>query len=207
MTDVFVLYEALWRTLEGLGVAVVYGGLWEEDGDFHPDPWETGKDSPKITISRPYYADPPWPNQHRNRGGSALPPPDLLLELVTLAHEGGHFLSWKERTPRSEWQRYFGAAKKRDQIIAEVPRGGSTDEYNDRLRAAMQSSLRAEQIELILTEEALAWRIAQELLAGVGFDDFEYYEAAMRKGLHCHRYRLGLDELWPEDRASNGGAA
>jgi hypothetical protein len=209
MADVFDLYRALWRRLEERGCRIVYDGFLEDgSGHFHPHPHETGQDSPTIAIGRPYYAaEGEWPNRHRNPGGRALPPPDLLSELVTLAHEAGHFLSWNERTPRNAWQRYFGVAKKRDQIVAEVPKDGSIDEYNDRLRAAVQSSLSAEQIELILAEEELAWRIGRELLERLGFDDFEYYEARTHKGLHNHRYRLGLDELWPEDRPSNSGAA
>jgi hypothetical protein len=209
MSDVFHQYRALWRLLEESGVVIVYsGGMPDGSGSFHPDPHESGEDSPLISIGRPYYSsEGEWPNRHRNAGGSSRPPPDLQSELVTLAHEGGHFLSWKDRTPRNDWQRYYAVARARDQVLAQVPKHGSIDEYNDRLRAAVQSSLTAEEIELILAEETRAWQIGRELLERIGFEDFSFYEARTRNGLHNHRYRLGLDELWPEDRAATTGAA
>jgi hypothetical protein len=39
------------------------------------------------------------------------------------------------------------------------------------------------------------------LLVDRGFERLEQFEKRARHGLHCHRYRLGIDELWPEDIA------
>jgi hypothetical protein len=37
------------------------------------------------------------------------------------------------------------------------------------------------------------------VLAELGLTDFTLYDERARRGLHYHRYRLGIDELWPDD--------
>ena len=118
---------------------------------------------------------------------------------MTLAHELGHFLSWKERTQRESWLVYFAAVKARDQAWSEVSCSGNLEQYNQALRAAAQATMTSAQFSHILDEEDLAWVLGRELLETVGFDDFGYYAERKRKGLHFHRYRLGLDELWEDD--------
>jgi hypothetical protein len=206
MPELFDMYQALWRIVEELGASVFYDGCLEDgSGTFHPDPNETGGPSPAIGIGRPYYSEADGPTRFRNAGGNALPPPDLLSEVVTLAHEAGHFLSWRD-TQLSGWQTYFDAAQARDQILSQVPKHGTVEEYNERLRGAVQAALRPEQIQSILAEEATAWAIGRELLERVGFENSDYYANRKRRGLHVHRYRLGLDDLWPEDAAPQNTA-
>ena len=199
--DIDSVYERLWRNAEARGVTINYDGLADDgSGMFHPDPADRGEIRPTITIGRPYCEHDDQPSCGRNPGGASLPPPDILYETVTLAHEIGHFLSWKERTPRSDWEAYFDAARKRDVAQDAVPESGSKEEFNSSLRVAAQSALAEHEIGLILAEEERAWTIGRELLADLGFDRWDYYAERERRGIHHHRYRLGLDELWEEDR-------
>jgi hypothetical protein len=202
MADVFQTYVTLWRKAEGLGATVRYDGdLSDGAGWFHPDPSGTGDDSPLIAIGRPYYQEPSFePSQLRAEGSQALPAPDLLAETVTLAHELGHFLSWKEHTSRDRWLVYFDAVKARDRAWSEVSYPGSVDQFNE-MGAAAQAGMTPAQLSHILEEEELAWVLGRGLLAALGFDAFDYYAKRMRKGLHYHRYRLGLDDLWEDDAA------
>jgi hypothetical protein len=151
MQDVFTVYETLWLHAEALGATVLYDGFMPDGaGGFHPDPTDLGEPSPTITIGRPFYEQIGRPARNRNIGGrDNLPPPDLLREVTTLAHEMGHFLSWKERTPRGEWNRYFLAATTRDRAWESVDQQGSVAEYNDRRRAASRTALTGDEIELI----------------------------------------------------------
>ncbi len=135
------------------------------EGSFHPRPFERGDPCPTISIGRPYYEEFDRPTRDRNASGrKVLPPPDLLRETVTLAHECGHFLSWKDRTPRKEWDAYFIAAKAQDEAWSSVPDHESVNEYNNMLRAAAQAALTKEQMQRIVAEEERAWTIARELL-------------------------------------------
>ncbi len=81
-----------------------------------------------------------------------LPPPDLLRETVTLAHEAGHYLSWKGRTPPDEYDKYFNAAKLRDQASHAVPKSGNVEEYNEGIREAARAALSSAQVEMIFAE-------------------------------------------------------
>jgi hypothetical protein len=201
------MYVALWQKAEALGVGVTYdGSLSDGEGWFHPDPSETGDGSPSIVIGRPYYQEPSFePSQLRNVGGQALPTPDLRAEIVTLAHELGHFLSWKGPTSRDRWLTYFEAVKARDQAWSALSYQGSVDQFNEMRRAAAQVALTPTQLGHILEEEELAWVLGRELLEALGFDAVDYYAERMRKGLHFHRYRLGLDDLWEDDVPPIGG--
>jgi hypothetical protein len=205
MANDFAVYEALWRTVERLGASVIYDGLLEDgEGRFHPDPLETGED-PTIYIGRSCYDRIDQPTPFRNRYGCEnLPKPDLRCETATLAHECGHFLSWQGRTPREEWNVYFSAARVRDNAWSRVREEGSRSEYNDELRAAARKALTGAELRLIVAEEERAWTIGREILESVGFEDFDYYEERRRRGLHFHRYRLGLEDLWEDDLPPGG---
>ncbi|MBE7481550.1 MAG: hypothetical protein HS104_16415 [Polyangiaceae bacterium] len=126
---------------------VRYDGLAEEgSGSFHPDPRERGEKRPTITIARPFYEAVNRPTRSRNAGGAHLPPPNLLAETFTLAHECGHFLSWRERAPRDEWTAYYIAAKARDDAWSQLPDDLPPPEYNERLRSSAKEQLTADQI-------------------------------------------------------------
>jgi hypothetical protein len=202
MSDTFDIYVALWRRAEQLGARVRYdGSLADGEGSFHPNPNGEAEPRPTIDLGRPYYREIDQPSRLRNDGGYALPAPDLADEVVTLAHECGHFLSWKDRTPRQVWNAYLQATVGRDEVWDAVREDGSLSDESERIRAASKRSLAVEDMTLILEEEQRAWTIGGELLEQVGFTDFASYARRERLGLHFHRYRLGLDDLWPEDLA------
>jgi len=197
LVDIFTIYENLWTHAERLGAKVHYTGMGEEGaGSFHPNPWDRCEPSPAIEIVRRYYETIDRPTRERNASGrQSLPPPDLLCETVTLAHECGHFLSWRGRTPRDECDAYYRAARLRDEAWARVEEGSSIDDYNDQLRAVAQDALTEEQLQLILAEEERAWTFGRELLLDLGFDKLDYYDERARKGVYYHRCRLGMEPL------------
>ena len=163
---------------------------------------------PHIRLLRPHYEKVNEPTRGRNAGAPKdLPPPDLLYELVTLAHEFGHFESWRHRTPREQWLKYDAVTERRGRTTREVRAGarerGELGRVDELLRAALQQELNDAECAMILEEEALAWSIGREVLAECGFADWTAYDDRERLRLHNHRYRLGLDELWPEDVASS----
>lgn len=203
MTEIFDTYRVLWRRAQELGARVRYSGMLEDgEGWFHPNPLRLPAGHPAavptIELGRRSY-DGKGYEPTTLRRGELPPPPDILQETVTLAHECGHFLSWKCRTPRAEWDAYFGAASRRDSAWAGISSEGSVTEYNERLRTAARTALTAEDMQQILLEEQRAWRFGRELLIGIGFDRLDYYAKREDEGLYHHRYRLGIDSLRPDD--------
>ena len=195
----FEIYVALWRQAEELGARVRYDGLMESAGTFAPDPYGRGEDDPLIAIRRTHYKEIDVPSRERNDGGRHLPSPDIVGETITLAHECGHFLSWKERTPRNVWAEYTVALGIRHEAWEAVANTGTTAEFNDAIRAAAQAALNTEHLALIIAEEERAWVIGRVLLERLGFIHFGLFDERARHGVHAHRYRMGLDELWPSD--------
>ena len=206
MADIFPIYEKLWARAESDGATVLYLGLGDDGGGvFYPHYNDSVEPRPTIEIIRNYYETIDSPTRDRNEAGRrTLPPPDLLREVVTLAHEFGHFLSWKGRTPRETWDRYYEAIGIRDETWAQVDESGSIDAYNDRRRAAVQDALTEDQLQLIIDEETRAWIFGREALLDLRFSDLEYYDDRSRKGVYYHRYRLGLVPLLDEDNLPNG---
>ena len=129
-----------------------------------------------------------------------MTPLELEAELFILAHEAGHLRSFK--TGGEKWRAYFAAALARDKIVAGVDREPPTD-FAMRSRAATSAGLSTEQKNLIVEEEQLAWELGKELLRSAGMQDFVKYDESTRLGVHFHRYRLGMDELWPSDRSES----
>ena len=84
----------------------------------------------------------------------------VLADICTLAHEFGHYLSWAEK--RADWPEYHAATLLRDQ---------TSDAGGDPAAA-----LTLPQKELILEEEARAWRLGRTVLVELGFDDFGDYD-------------------------------
>jgi len=203
--DVFPIYQALWRRAEAEGVFVGYVGVVGngEAGYFHSREDPVRKRKPMIAITRPYYKSPGNEPTRESNAPSASAQPDLRAELFTLAHEYGHFRSWAGRTERVEWDAYTAVAVRRDeltkQLHAESPDADGPT-FNARLREAMQTKLSADDRDRIVREETLAWDIGREVLAELGLGDFHEYDERARNGLHNHRYRLGMDDLWPGDR-------
>jgi hypothetical protein len=105
-------------------------------------------------------------------------------------------------TPRDQWQSYFAAVLLRDNAWSNVQDDCSNTEYNRRRRAATQEALSPRQIQEILEEEQRAWNLGREWLVDLGFEDFAYYAEHERRGLHFHRYRLGIEDLWDDELKS-----
>jgi len=202
MPDIFDQYQELWRIAEDeLGIALFYdGSIPDGEGWFHHNPHQASEPSPTIRIGRPYYVQDPVPSRHRCPG-SPLPPPDLIREMITLAHEMGHHTSWRERTPRAAWEAYFETVQLYSRVAAAIPLQDTAQEFTNLLRQSLQATLSQNQMQLILNEEATAWEIGREFLERVGFEHLDRYDFHISRGLHYHRYRLGLEELWPEDTA------
>lgn len=169
---VWAIYKAVWATLAGPdlegpdcanSVLVRYSGMFRngEAGEFarvdsdHP--------RPQIVLARPSYREPAdEPSMTLATGESA----DLLAELVTLAHEGGHLRSWRA--------------------------GNHTPEYIE-AAIAMHNLLEPgnvvtpEQERLYLEEEHRAWDHARSLLAEHGFEEWDDFQEAKARGLNEYR--------------------
>jgi hypothetical protein len=199
--EAFSIYEALWRRAENEGAVVRYEGIspYGEAGWFHP----TYYPRPTIVLIRPYYKEPDDEPSRESTAPAPLPQPDIYAEVTTLAHEYGHFVSWSGRTERAEYELYVAAARYRDAIIDEeikkMPVGLSRQESNERLRTTLHDRLDGDARDRILREEMLAWRIGREVLAELALADFELYDRRTNVGIHNHRYRLGIEDLWPDD--------
>ena len=123
-----------------------------EAGSFDPEPF--GVRSPRIVIYRP---------RHMNEPG------DVLGELLTLAHELGHFRSFDG--------------------------GLRTPEYDDAIKVPWRDwpTLSKRARTSILDEERRAWRFAREILGEVGFSDWDALWRAHQDALAGYRTRLRLD--------------
>lgn len=123
-----------------------------EAGWFSPAPFEVPP--PRIVIYRPRHMDEPG---------------DVLQELLTLAHELGHFRSFD--------------------------RGLRTPEYNQAIkvpRSEWPTLNRSARIS-ILDEERRAWQFAREILGGIGFSDWDAFWRGHQEALTEYRKRLRLD--------------
>lgn len=106
---------------------------------------------------------------YRIEGQMAVENP--LEELLTLAHEYGHAVSWRE-------------GRRTKAYVAVVDRMHEPDAKFDETEAL-----------LILDEECRAWRRARTVLAEVGFEkrtEFEQRQANDLK-IYCERLGIGLD--------------
>lgn len=184
--DVFTIYQKAWAAAEVAGATVRYQSHLP-GGYFHPVAQANGAVSPIIGISRP------WPEQATKpcRGYSqhappGQPPPDIAHELMILAHEYGHLLSWKERTPRARWRQGNAATRKRDEAWGTAP--GTISERGARAFPALTDEERA----LIVEEETTAWEIARELLDDLGFSEWDTFARDREESLQNTRLSLGI---------------
>jgi hypothetical protein len=183
----FERYVALWRQIESEGVRLLYDGLIFAHGIeglfIHEGRCEPTR--PEIWISRPTYKQPR--NQPLDVHGDGTPAP-IEKELLTLAHEYGHFLSWKGRATDGRWDAYRAAALRRDDIAVGAGPDG--------VRVAWSAAMSEADKTLILDEETLAWKLGRPSIP----DELHAeYDEKTRLSLHFYRYRMGFDPLWPED--------
>jgi hypothetical protein len=219
MDELFETYVKLWRRAESGGASVQYY-TWVH---FAPprlkaDPtgasgWfrsnvetEHEGSQPTIEIYRLECGDEIWtPCRTRGPEGVNLPAPDIGAELITLAHEYGHFRSF--RGARAEWELYNAAAERRGQIMSRVDKAThdlGARERDGRMRQAVLAGLDDDARDRVIREESSAWRTGREVLVEFGWVDFALYDDRERRGLHAHRYRLGIDPPWPGDEEEAG---
>lgn len=189
--EVFPHYKDLWKRTPLDDLYIHYEGrsLNGEAGYFQHD--GQGNGNPRIVIIRAHYAEPDdEPSMIRADGE----PVDLAAEMITLAHEYGHYLSFSERTPRAQWHAYYRALQERDRLVSELLKRGCNNVLTHRDRLKQRLSGRDK--TLIIEEETLAWTLGRQFVPPSLLE--EYARRAVH-GVHCHRYRLGIDPLWPED--------
>ncbi len=177
MSDVFPAYEALWKRVQSEGVSVEFGLLEEDEsnGGFHTG----GCGDPQILIFRKWFRSPPDVLTRDSNAPAGQPQPDLLIELITLAHEYGHVLSWKGATPKAEYTAY-----RRSLDLWESLRQSNNAHGDDELPKDDQ--------QRILDEEALAWRLGRDVLTELGFDDFLKYDQRAIDGVQAYRTRFNI---------------
>jgi hypothetical protein len=208
VNDVFAIYTVVWARAEEVGAWVHYGVAGDgEAGYFHPHDGERRGDGrprkPEILIHRPYYKGPGHIPTEDSNAPPPLVQPDLVEELITLSHEYGHLMSWNGRTPRDQWERYDAVARRRSEIegrsIDAMPTGLTVEEQANWRRARLWAEFDDADRRRVVLEEELAWEVGRELLGQLGFSGLDALDARARRGVHFHRYRLGMDELEPGD--------
>ena len=203
MEDRFPIYVQLWRRAEQDGAWVHYDGWADHGMAGYFDARVRDGLGPMIAITRPYYIEDAEVPRRESQAPPPLPQPDIERELATLAHEYGHLHSFLGRTPRDEWERYDTIARLRssvsDELTENMPDGLTAAEANERFRAELGARLGEEACSAIVREETLAWAIGREVLVELGVVDLSFFDERTRIGLHLHRYRLGIDDAWPED--------
>jgi hypothetical protein len=114
---------------------------------------------------------------HRARPPHAHHKPDLtgpvLQDLITLAHEFGHFCSWREadRGATEGWGAYARATEVRGR----------------------KEPLSASQQECVIAEERLAWDIAERTLMVLGLDTWDEFRRLKAIGLARNAAEIGLE--------------
>jgi hypothetical protein len=156
------VYVKLWKRAEE-HASVRYDGMapFGEAGWFDPND-EDGEAFPAIYIERPYYDPESMPSRHRV-AGAPPPPPDLLDELCTLAHEYGHSCEWRVHRTVA----YKSAVERMRALLGGQPLPPLSDDEKHLIRA----------------EEQRAWRRGREALAALGFAHWTAYDAKERAGL------------------------
>ena len=190
-------YKQIWSGAEAEGAFVNYYGISArgEAGYFHAREGEGRK--PIIAIVRPYYVTDEKPSRRRNNGIDVTDD-EMRAEMMTLAHECGHFRSWLRArdaggAARVEWLAYQDVARRRDAIADRIPR--NAEDFYARLREANQRDLSDEDRRRIVNEETAAWRIGREALEQVGYDRLDEYDLRAEAGPQIYRYHLGMVPL------------
>ena len=134
---------------EGVTYRVRLGPDEVEDGWFSPAPF--GYPPPQIGIYRPRHQDEPG---------------DTLHELLTLAHELGHYRSFEKG--------FRGA------------------DYEEAIQSPWRAwpTLSVGARHAILQEERRAWQFAREILAQVGFSDWEAFWVKHQNAIGAYRCKL-----------------
>jgi hypothetical protein len=186
----FEAYVHLWRRIVKRGVWVHYGMHFDGSAGWFQHDGQGGYHLPEISIHRvPVPADEEEPSPTLDDGT----PVDVEADLITLAHEFAHFLSWKEVTSAEVWAAYHRVVDRlaiEIDALSDVPAA----EYNEAYRRVW-SALSADEKALVLDEETTAWRLGRPHVPEALLPT---YDARTVKGLLNYRYRLGLDSACPD---------
>jgi hypothetical protein len=168
------------------------------------------RSKPEIRLTRKHYREP------KHEASDVLDndtPVDLQPEFLVLAHEYGHFLSWRRATTRERWEERHAATLRLNALLRKSegwarwlnallrkPEGWARW-LNALLRkpegwARVPRELADADKALIEAEEADAWRLGREFIPA---DLLEAYDVKARLGVHAYRRRFGLDPMWPGD--------
>lgn len=156
-SDLRGMFDVLSGSLEDAGCPVAPvgpGGSFERDerGHFSPPRLEQRQERPCIRIIR----------------DAVDQPGDAVAELLTLAHEAGHFDSWHQRTRPSNFEH-----------------------LSDRLRNKVSGRpLSTVEQKTIWNEEIRAWEHARDRLEELGFTAWEVFGAGKGRSLASYRQRL-----------------
>lgn len=170
MGDPFPIYVSLWRRAQEEGIVVEYGDMPNgAAGGFTPERlgWRV------ITVAREHTGfDHGEPTRTNDPSAPPDEQPDILQELITLAHEYGHACSMRE--------------------------GGRTPEYQsavNRFNGDEPGPLTEADRDLIRAEEGQADRLGAAALRELGFDDWEAWEQRVTRARELYAERFA-------DRAS-----
>lgn len=176
--QVWAVYVALWTDLEAEGVEVRYFAWNEDNGGFRAErTYDDGTSTPRQLIVCRFFPPVPatTPSQWRGDGWTPFDPdipehPDLVRELVLMAHEAGHHRS--------------------DRAIAQSEVEGRRAMHTAARELA--SELRSqEQRAMLLEEETLAWEIGRQLLEERGFTGWDVFEREREVSLATYATNAG----------------
>jgi len=162
----FAMYCALWHHAAAEGIYVGYQGIDTNVLGFF-DPRETVRNGlgwPQICITRPYYypsIDQPSDQKHPD---DAAKPIDVLDELFTLAHEYGHYISFKAGNRTTEY------------VEAVTHIGNCVDSGNT-------PTISAHAIALVREEETRAWQFGRDTLQTLGCDVLAPFDERAKRSL------------------------
>lgn len=147
ISEVKTTYAQLWSAATAAGAYVSYRGLADNgEAGWFEVLRSASRPIPKIVVVRARYLPTPQPAWSLN-DGNELTTDVLEDELITLAHEFGHYKSWCNSRP------------------AEL------EPAQEKFHSGHRLTL--EEAKLVYDEEVTAWKLAREQLALQGYIAFE----------------------------------
>jgi hypothetical protein len=214
--ELLEVYQRLWAHARAGGVVVKFwpfvadvAGRYEHGEATTDEP----RRDPLIRIVRrdALVADEDALPTRERRVGPTLDDDELRRELLTLAHEYGHFVShWESRaaggSARETWLAYHRSLNKWNEISARFDACEDPREQDRRRREAARRELDDTDREQILGEESTAWRHGRRTLEDLGGTEsvLEQCDTRSRESLRFYRVRLGIEQPRPEDAHAAG---
>jgi len=194
----FAPYVHLWRRIAKRGVWVHYGMHFDGSAGWFQQDGQGLYKLPEISLHRvPVPENEEEPHETLTDGT----PAHIAAELMTLAHEFGHFLSWKA-TDETTWLVYrllldrMAAIQDAINALRESELSSTGDAFNERYRRTLAEQLSDEERTLVLDEEKNAWRLGRPHVPE-GLQ--ARYDAQEERGIQIYEYRLSLSSYGPPD--------